>query len=285
MAISYEKLLNRRFERIDHQFTEKDTILHALGVGMGIDPLDRDCLPFVYEKGLKALPSMAVVMAYPGFWTKEPDTGIDWVKVLHAGQEVIMHKPLPASGHVYATTRVTDVIDKGEGKGALILSERTVRDAATDEALCTLSMTTMARGDGGFGGAGTQPPKPDPLPERAPDLACELPTLPQQALIYRLSGDYNPLHADPDVAKDAGFEAPILHGLCTFGVACHALLKTLCDYDPARFHRMRVRFSAPVYPGETIRTEIWREGDSVAFRCRSVERDLVVINNGYAEVS
>ncbi|WP_336270460.1 MaoC/PaaZ C-terminal domain-containing protein [Vreelandella arctica] len=285
MAISYEKLLNRKFKRIDQKYTEKDTILYALGVGMGIDPLDRNCLPFVYEDGLKALPSMAVAMAYPGFWAKEPDTGIDWVKILHAGQELVMHKPLPASGHVYATTRVADVIDKGASKGALILSERTVRDADTDEALCTLSMTTMARGDGGFGGPDAQSPKPDPIPEREPDMLCELPTLPQQALIYRLSGDYNPLHADPDVATNAGFKAPILHGLCTFGVACHALLKTLCDYDPARFHRMRVRFSAPVYPGETICTEIWREGDSVAFRCRSVERDLVVINNGYAEVS
>jgi acyl dehydratase len=146
-------------------------------------------------------------------------------------------------------------------------------------------MTTIARGDGGFGGPAKQTPKPNPIPDREPDTVCDLPTLPQQALIYRLSGDYNPLHADPGVAKNAGFEAPILHGLCTFGVACHALFKTLCNYDPARFHRMSVRFSAPVYPGETIRTEIWREGDSVAFRCRSVERDLVVINNGYAEVN
>lgn len=285
MAIRYEKLLNRRFERIDQHYTEKDTMLYALGVGMGIDPLDRDALCFVYEDGLRALPSMAVVMAYPGFWAKEPDTGIDWVKVLHVGQEVVMHRPLPVAGHVYATTRIVDVIDKGEGKGALIISERTVKDAATDEALCTLSMTTLARGDGGFGGPSHQTPKPDPIPERQPDQVCDLPTLPQQALIYRLCGDFNPLHADPEVARNAGFEAPILHGLCTFGVACHALLKTLCYYDPARFHRMRVRFSAPVYPGETIRTEIWREGNAVAFRCRSVERDLVVINNGYVEVS
>lgn len=285
MAIDYVKLMNRNFACLKHTYTEKDTILYALGVGMGIDPLDENCLKFVYEDGLKAMPSMANVLAYPGFWAKEPDTGIDWVKILHAGQEMIIHKPLPASATVEATTRINEIIDKGEGKGALILSERTVRDAATGEDLCTLISTTLARGDGGFGGPAVASPKPDPIPEREPDLVCDLPTLAQAALIYRLSGDYNPLHASPEIAKTAGFKAPILHGLCTFGVATHAILKTLCDYDPARFHRIRLRFSSPVYPGETIRTEIWRNGNQVAFRCRVVERDVVVINNGYAEVS
>ncbi|MBJ6136088.1 MaoC/PaaZ C-terminal domain-containing protein [Marinobacter litoralis] len=285
MAIDYDKLLNRKFETLTHDYTEKDTMLYALGVGLGNDPLNEDCLQFVYEDGLKALPSMSVVLAYPGFWVREPDTGIDWVKVLHAGQEVIIHKPLPASGVVEATTRITEIIDKGEGRGALIVSERVVRDKATGEDLCTLRSTTMARGDGGFGGPSTSRSAPDRIPEREPDLVCDLPTLDQAALIYRLSGDFNPLHASPSVARKAGFEKPILHGLCTFGVATHALLKTLCDYDPARFHRMRLRFSAPVYPGETIRTEMWRDGNKIAFRCRSVERDLVVINNGYAEVS
>lgn len=285
MAIDYDKLMNRKFERLEHTYTEKDTILYALGVGMGIDPLDEDCLKFVYEDGLKAMPSMANVLAYPGFWAKEPDTGIDWVKILHAGQEMIMHKPLPASGKVEATTRINEIVDKGEGKGALILSERTVRDSATGEDLCTLISTTMARGDGGFGGPSVPSPKPDSVPEREADIVCDLPTLPMAALIYRLSGDYNPLHASPSVATAAGFKAPILHGLCTFGVATHAIMKTLCDYDPSRFHRIRLRFSSPVYPGETIRTEIWRNGNEVAFRCRVVERDVVVINNGYAEVS
>lgn len=284
MAIDYDKLINRRFERIVHEYSEKDSMLYALGVGLGMEPFNEDSLRFVYEDGLKALPSMSVVLAYPGFWAKEPDTGIDWVRVLHAGQEAILHRPLPVSGRLEATTRVTEIIDKGPGKGALIVSERVVRDADSGEDLCTLISTTMARGDGGFSGASAPSPKPDPIPERAPDLVCDLPMLEQAALIYRLSGDFNPLHASPSVARDAGFERPILHGLCTFGVACHALLKTLCDYDPARFHRVRVRFSAPVYPGETIRTEIWRDGDKVAFRCRVTERDLVVIDNGYAEV-
>jgi len=285
MAINYEKLLNRKFEKITQNYTEKDSMLYALGVGLGNDPLNEDCLQFVYEDGLKVVPSMGVVLAGPGFWAREPDTGIDWVKVLHAGQELILHKPLPTSGVVEATTKITEIVDKGEGRGSLIASERVVRDQATGEDLCTLISTTMARGDGGFGGPSTSTSKPDPIPEREPDLVCDLPTLDQAALIYRLSGDFNPLHASPSVARKGGFEKPILHGLCTFGVATHAILKTLCDYDPARFHRIRLRFSAPVYPGETIRTEMWRDGNKVAFRCRSVERDLVIINNGYAEVS
>jgi acyl dehydratase len=123
------------------------------------------------------------------------------------------------------------------------------------------------------------------LPDREPDLVCDLLTLPQAALIYRLSGDYNPLHADPAVARQGGFERPILHGMCTFGVAGHAVLRMCCDYDVSRFHSIKARFSVPVYPGETIRTEIWRETGGAGFRCKVVERDLVVINNGFCRLS
>lgn len=284
MPIDYHKLMNRRFGCIVQEYSVTDTMLYALGVGLGMEPLNENCLRFVYEEGLKVLPSMAVILAYPGFWAKEPDMGIDWVRVLHVGQEVILHRPLPASGRVEATTHVTDIIDKGPGKGALIISERVVRDADTGEDLCTRISTPMARGDGGFSGGVAPSPKPDPIPDRAPDQACSLPTSEQAALIYRLSGDLNPLHAVPSVVRDAGFERAILHGLCTFGLACHALLKTLCNYDVARFRRARVRFTAPVYPGETSRTEIRRDGDRALFRCQTMERDAVVIDNGYAEV-
>ena len=123
-----------------------------------------------------------------------------------------------------------------------------------------------------------------PLPEREPDKVCDLPTLPQAALIYRLCGDFNPLHIEPEVARAAGFKAPILHGLCTLGIAGHALLKTFCDYEPARFFSLELRFSAPVYPGETIRTEMWRDGNYVSFRAWAIERNVVVLNNGRMEV-
>jgi len=281
MTFDPEKLLNKEFPVVRQTYTAKDCMLYALGVGMGIDPVDEQSLRFVYEEGLKVLPSQSVMMAHPGFWAKEEDTGLDWVKVLHAGQEIIMHKPFPFEGTVEAKTRITRVTDKGERIGAVVVSDRVVSDVTTGEDICTLVTTILARGDGGFGGERKATPKTDIIPKSDPDIVCDLPTLPQQALIYRLSGDFNPLHASPAVARNAGFKAPILHGLCTMGVATHALIKSCCDYDTSRFKRMRLRFSAPVYPGETIRTEIWQNGNEMAFRCKSLEQDKVIINNGY----
>jgi acyl dehydratase len=155
-----------------------------------------------------------------------------------------------------------------------------VIDAATGEKIATLESTTFARGDGGFGGQPGPVKPPHPEPGGAPEITCDLPTRPEQAAFYRLNGDFNPLHIDPDTATKAGFPRPILHGLCTFGVVCHALLREMCGYDVARFGRMDLRFSSPVYPGETIRTEIWREDGGAAFRARVVERDVVVVSNG-----
>jgi len=165
-----------------------------------------------------------------------------------------------------------------------VFSERQVIDKASGALLATLKQTTFCRADGGFGGPQREAPAPHALPERAPDITCDLPTRPEMALIYRLSGDVNPLHAEPEFAKAAGFPRPILHGLATFGVAGHALLKSLCGYDPARLAAMAGRFSAPVYPGETIRTEIWRDGKVASFRARVLERDVVAVNNGRADI-
>jgi acyl dehydratase len=285
MTFDPNYLVKRPFPTIRQTYTAKDCILYALGVGMGIESLDEDDLRFVYEKNLKVVPSQSVMLAHPGFWADEEDLGIDWVKVVHTGQEVIFHNPLPSAATVEATNRITECIDRGEKLGALIVSERTVRDVDSGKDLCTLITTILARGNGGFGGNRVSKPKQDNIPTRPADYVCDLATLRQQALIYRLSGDFNPLHALPEVARDAGFDKPPLHGLCTMGVVTHALLKTCCDYDPDRFKRMRLRFSAPVYPGETIRTEIWKEPDSIAFRARSLEQDKVVINNGYLALS
>jgi acyl dehydratase len=284
MAIVYDKLLALRIPEVAHSYSERDAILYALGLGLGQDPLNENELAFVYEKNLRVLPTMAVVLGYPGFWIRDLDTGIDWVKVLHGEQGFRLHRPLAARGDVVGVTRVVDVIDKGPGKGALLYSERRIVDKTSGETIATLTQTTVCRGDGGFGGPPRPTPPPHALPERDADDICDLRTRPETALIYRLSGDPNPLHVDPQVAKAAGYERPILHGLATFGIAGHALLRTLCGYEPARLIAMSCRFSAPVFPGETIRTEMWRDRDIVSYRARALERDAIVINNGRAKI-
>lgn len=289
MTLDYRTVKNWNFPEITHTYTEKDAMLYALGIGFGADPTDREQLRFVYEKNLVTVPSMAVVLGYPGQWAKDPRSTIDWVKVLHGDQSVEIHRPLPPAGTIVGRTRVLAVVDKGKGKGALIVQERRICDRASGDLLATLTYTSFARGDGGFaersGVSDPSPPPPIAVPEEAPEAICDLPTLPQSALIYRLCADMNPLHADPDVAQAAGFPRPILHGLCTYGVACHAILKTMCGYDPARLKRLALRFSAPVFPGETIRTEMWRRDGRVLFRSRVLERDVLVLNNGVAQLS
>jgi acyl dehydratase len=280
VTIDHDHLLNYPIPEIRQPIRWQDTALYNFSIGLGQDPMDQAQLDFLYEPRLKAMPSMAVVLGYPGFWIRNPDTGVDWTQVLHGEQSIILHKPLPAEGEIMGKSRITSIVDRGAGKGAMLYNERVVTDARTGEKLATLEGTTFARGDGGFGGPSGPIKRPHPEPDRAPDLTLDLPTRPEQAIVYRLNGDHNPLHIDPAVAAKAGFKQPILHGLCTFGVVCHALMKSLCGYDPARFGRMDLRFSSPVFPGETIRTEIWHEDGGAAFRARVVERDKVVVSNG-----
>ncbi len=285
MAIDYDKLMAWKFDDVEQTYSARDTMLYALGIGYGADPMDEGQLQYVYEKDLKVAPTMAVVMGYPGMWMRDPETGIDWVRLVHGEQGVTLHAPIPAEGTVIGRTRVTDIVDKGEGKAAIIYTEREVTDKASGSVLATLWQSTFCRADGGFGGSPESPRKPAPLPESDPELTDTIPTLPQAALIYRLSGDYNPLHAEPGIAKAAGFDQPILHGLATFGVAGHSLLRTCCNYDPSRLKSIQVRFSSPVYPGETISTDVWRDGNVISFRSRAIERDVVVLNNGRAELN
>lgn len=281
MTIDYEKLKNRVFAPVEQTYTTDQAILYALGLGFGAEPFDEQQLHFTFEEeGFSAVPTLAVVLAGPGFWVREPDSGVDWVKVLHGEQGIVWHKPMPPAATVIGQTRIVDIIDKGEGKGALIYSEKTLTDKATGDLLATTISTTFARGDGGFGGPAGPVKSVHALPEREPDRKVDIATLPQAALIYRLSGDHNPLHASPTVAKAAGFERPILHGLCTLGVAGRAILQEVCRYDATKMKSLDLRFSSPVYPGETIRTEIWEDGSTISFRARVVERDVVVLNNG-----
>ena len=283
MAIDFDELLNWKFEEQRHVFTRRDTILYALGVGLGVPACSLEQLPFLYEEGLRALPTMAAVLGYQGFWMKDPATGIDWRRVLHGEQSIALHKALPVEGTVVSRVRVSALIDKGREKGAILAIERQIRELGGD-LLATVEQVSFLRGDGGFGKSSGSLRSLQRVPEREPDIVIDLPTCERAALIYRLSGDYNPLHIDPQVAAEGGFSRPILHGLCTFGVVGHALLKGRLRYQEERLRGLRGRFTAPVYPGETIRTELWnQEAGRTSIRARAVERDVLVFDQGCAE--
>lgn len=284
MPLDPQKLQSLHIPDVAQRYTERDVILYALAIGLGQDPLDAHQLPFVTEHHLKVLPTFAVTLAFSPFWLRDLETGVTFAKVLHGAESLVLHRPLPAHGYVTGRMRITDVADKGSGKGAVLICERMILDEGTGEKLATLTETVFCRGDGGFGGKPGKSPPPHPIPARAPDAVCELPTRPETALLYRLLGDRNPLHYDFATARAAGFERPILHGLATFGVAGHALLRAFCNYEPERLYSMSARFTAAVYPGETIRTELWRDGDVVSFRARVTDRDRVVIDHGRAVV-
>ncbi|MDP6343589.1 MAG: MaoC/PaaZ C-terminal domain-containing protein [Alphaproteobacteria bacterium] len=278
MAIDYDQLMSLSDTGMESSYGDRETMLYALGVGFGRDAMDANELAYTFEKDtLKTVPTMAAVLTRGGLLH---DCGWDYTKVLHGEQRLTLHRPLPPEGELIADARVSEAYDKGEGKGAIICSETTARLKGDSEPLFVVGSTIFARGDGGFGGPAGSGPAPHPTPERQPDATCELQTRADQALLYRLNGDRNPLHADPELAASVGFPVPILHGLCTYGTACRAILTTICDYDHSMIRGFDVRFSAPVYPGETIITDIWREDNVVAFQCRLKERDLVVIRNG-----
>lgn len=284
MEFDPERLLRLPPRITHHQVTQRDTILYALGVGAGQDPQWND-LKFVYESGLQALPTMAVVLAYPGFWQREPQYGIDWKRVLHAEQSVLFHAPLPVEGEVRGELTIDHIVDKGAAKGALLYSTRRVFDTGNETLLATVRQVSFLRGDGGRGGAAEAPTQPYPIPEAEPDVRQPLFSRPEQALIYRLSGDYNPLHLDPAVAADAGLPRPILHGLCTYGIVGRALLSALCGNEPGRLARLDCRFSAPVFPGETLELRVWHQASGrSAFQLWVPERNSLVLNNGLVEV-
>lgn len=281
MALDYDMLMGLPGWTVRQTYTARDTMLYALGVGCGSNP---DELAYVYEDGLQALPTMAAVLAYPGFWYKEPRYRLDWRKVLHGEQWVRMHRPLPVAATLRGEMRIEEILDKGAEKGAVLYWTRELFDDASGEVIATVRGSAFLRGDGGFGGTPDGGAKPRPVPDRPADAVVEIGTRPEQALIYRLSGDYNPLHVDPVVARAGGFDRPILHGLCTYGVAGRAIVRERCGGQASKLRQIDARFSAPVYPGETLRVEIWDAAPGAgAFRCSVVERGLTVLNNGWFE--
>ena len=278
MAIDYEKVMSLETKNQEFSYSDRETMLYGLGIGFGKDPLNDEELKFVYERDLKTVPSMATVVSWGAGNMRE--SGINYLLVLHGEQRLKMHEPLPHSADILVDSSVKGVFDKGKEKGALIITETDIKLKENENLLCTLSSTTFARGDGGFGGPSDGAPEPHLIPERKSDDEFSADTEPNQALIYRLSGDRNPLHSDPEIAKAAGFDIPILHGLCTYGTACRTIISNVCDYDSTLIEEFNVRFSSPVYPGEKISTEIWKDDNVISFRCWVRDRNVMVLNNG-----
>jgi len=285
-VLNYDVVMNWPFPDVVQSYTKRDTILYALGIGYGREPTNENDLRYVYESNLIAAPTFPVVLGSPGSWMKDERVGINWLKTLHGEQGLRIFKPLPVEGSVIARNRVVGVIDKGEGRGALMMMERDLIDRVSGELCAVRTATYFLRGDGGCGAPAAEQKPPHKMPDRSPDLIRDISSRPEAALIYRLSGDYNAVHIDPEVAARAGFERPILHGLCTYGMIGRVLVSALCNEDPTRLREIGGRFSAPVYPGETISVDIWKEGaNRYSFRARIAERNVIVFNNGLAEVS
>lgn len=282
MPIDVARVEGTELPPLEYDYMPKDVILYALGIGAGAQPED---LKFVYENGLEVFPTFGVIPPFPALLGLLGVEGfeINPVMVLHGEQYLEVRKhPVAVQGRLVTRPRVSNIYDKG--KGALVeLDTESVDESG--EVVYFNTFGAFIRGEGGFGGekgpsAGNEPP------DRAPDAVVDMKTLPQAALIYRLSADLNPLHADPQVAAMAGYDRPIIHGLCTCGHACRAVLKEYADNDPARFHSIKVRFSRHMFPGETVRTEMWDEGDGrIVFQARVAERDEITISNACIQLN
>jgi len=284
MSIRYDELSQWSIPDVTQRYSERDAMLYALATGLGSDPLDPNHLAFTYEKALKTLPGFGFVVGTPGAWFSDPATGITFSRLVNAGVSATFHAPLPSQGEVTGRTRVKTLADRGKDKGALLVTQRRLSDSQSGRLLCEVETTYLLLADGGFGGP---PPPPTPAPPghpSAPDEVIDFPTLPQAALIYRLTGDTNPLHVDPARAILAGFDRPILHGLCTLGMVIHRLVFARCGYDPSRLKAIKGRFVKPLMPGETLRIEIWGRGSALTVRARSLERDVVIFDQGFAQI-
>ena len=281
-SISYDFLMAQRASDAAHAYTERDTMLYGMAVGMGRDPFDTRELDFVYERRgtLRSVPSQAVTVARHNLIY---DIGLDVPKMLHGEQKLTLHRPLPPAAEVLADHRVCEVYDRGPAKGLLIETDTRVR-LKDGTALFDVHNLYFARGDGGIGSPAILHNTTQPMSERAPDLVRVTQTLPWHALMYRLTGDRNVIHADPDIARQMGFKAPILHGSGTLGIACREVLAGVCDYDPTRMKSFGTRFSSIVYPGDRIETDIWVDANQVRFRCRVPERNAVVLDHGECDI-
>ena len=286
MPIKYDEVMALKNFGQKYAYTDREVMLYAVGIGMGADPMDEKELSFVNEAGyskreLKVVPTFASVAA----WGAAPghiDT--NRLMVVDGERDITFHKPMPTAANITADADVIGAYDKGKDKGAVIIRRTVLRDDK-GEKLATLIASQFARGDGGFGGPSEGQPEPHKVPSRAPDQSVDIATAPGQALVYRLCGDRNPLHSDPEFAKRAGFPRPILHGMCTYGLTCRGVLQTYADYDASAFKQHVARFSAPVYPGETVTMDLWKAGNVISFEAKVKARNVTVIKNGKTVLS
>jgi acyl dehydratase len=276
MAFRPEPLLAHDFGEARQSYTARDAILYALGVGLGNDPLDESDLAFLDETRLSVLPSFAVTLCSPGMWIRDAAFGVDFRRLVHSAQAATFHAPLPAAAEVTGTARVVGLTDRGEGRGAILELERQIANAADGTLYCTLRQTLLLRGNGGFGGPAS-PRASTVISETAPGAQASAHLSPRAALIYRLSGDWSPLHIDPAFARSAGFDRPIMHGLGSYGVAGAALSHALTR-NPAEMSALSCRFSGIVYPGDRLAFSIWPDADGAAFRAHVGER--LVLDEG-----
>ncbi len=278
MAINRD-IVGKSSTPVVHRYTWKDTVLYALGVGAKVDELD-----FLFEgNGPKVLPTFAVVPSFQAMLQVVAELRANPMMIVHGEQKVTLHRPIPPSGELSTVAEVKGIYDKG--KGALALVEARTSDEK-GERLFDNTFSVFARGEGGFGGErGPEALKADPPEGKAPDFTLSERTLPEQALLYRLSGDVNPLHASPPFAKLGGFDRPILHGLCTYGYAGRAFLRHACGGDPARFKSFAARFASVVYPGDTLTTEGWQVGPGRWVLRVKTQDDRVVLSNALAEAT
>lgn len=281
MKLDPTRLMGFAFPARAVTYDARETMLYALAVGMAADPAEPGELAYAYEATQRVVPSFATALAFDDTWLEAG--GIDLRHVVHGALHLRCHAPLPAAATVSVTTRVAGLSDKSEGRAGIVLQEAAIHDAA-GVSYATVLSTLFVRGAGGFGGSVGQQPAPHAVPERAPDEILRVPTMRNQALLFRLLGDRNPLHADPAAAEAAGFQGPILHGACTFGIACAALLRACCGLDPDRLATLAARFAGPLYPGEILRFTLWHDGDAVAFRAHADARDALVLDNGHARL-
>lgn len=278
MPIDPSKALGASVTGGSFKWDRDRVILYHLGVGAGVPQTDENELSYTYERNLKVLPSFGVIPAFAslGGIGQVPGLQFNPAMLLHGEQDLEIRKPIPVDGEVETNGKVAGVYDKG--KAALVVIETETKLKGESDPLFVNRFSLFLRGEGGFGGD-SGPAPTNAAPDRAPDGVVESPTIPQQALLYRLSGDKNPLHADPGFAKMGGFDVPILHGLCSYGIVCKAVVDKVLGGDTAKVARYQARFAGVFFPGETMVTSYWREGNTILIEAKSKERGAPVISN------